>query len=251
MRLAILLSALLATTAANATARNLTITVGPEVAPVGGEIQITYDTDQWLFGGGCPFYVYDSDGNYVFPGPCDDTLWIPPGTTTWTWDQTTIAGTPAPPGVYTIVAWGQTHYVTIDPEVDAALVPLGVVRTGLTRPIALSAPGSPGHLYQVVLSAAPVGFPTCSGIFRHPWRALTFLGTPVGFSDSPFLVDGPFLRGEKGRLDVTGHSSAPSLTVPDDANLVGTSFFVTFATFDPETPCLVTATSKSLPITIE
>ena len=245
-------SLLVATLAAGSAQAQLGITVGPELAPVDCPVQITIsnDTTSAFSTGICPFEILDAGGTKVFPGPCIEiAVQIPAGDTlVLTWDQTDLAGQPVPPGTYQVnvaLADGttQTTFVTIDPSVDAALVSLGVTKTGTNRALSLCAPGAGNQTYLAAASlGTSTGIPTCAGTF--PLNADGIFQTSV-------TPGNPFFLNFVGTLDASGHSADPAISVPADASLVGVGFFTGFVTVDPTQPCIVSSISEPLAMTIQ
>ena len=153
------------------------------------------------------------------------------------------------PGTYTVELTTTTPpastraLVTIDPVVDAALVQLGVSKVGTTRNLALCAPSAANLKYLAAASAGTAtGIPTCAG---------TFPLDPDGILAASLSPSNPFFLGFTGSLDWQGVSKAPAIAIPDDPGLTGIAFYAAFATLDPAAPCVVTAISAALPLTIE
>ena len=223
------------------------IFVGPKVAPVGCtvKIKIFNDTDEVLMAPYCGYQVLDAAGE-LLSIPCDDFyFWILPGASfTLEWGTVGVS-----PGTYQIDVLHElpslttTTFVTLDPSVDAAMVPLGSSKIGEKLQCALCAPSAANQTYFVAVSAGTsTGIPTCAGIFPLD---------PDGLLAASISASNPFFQGFTGMLDNWGDSSAPTMEIPDDPGLAGITFFAAFATVDPAAPCVVTTISDAVPMTIE
>ena len=225
--------------------------VGPPQAPVGCPIQITLsnDTGVAVATGICPFEIQDAAGNLVFAPACIEILvFIQPGDTfTTQWDQVDQNGNQVPPGSYQVRVNEpdgdvEFHKVEIG-GTAAAIAPLGVAKTGTNRSYQLCSPGDPGRPYRLAASFTnAVGISTCAGTVPLDLDGLFFLSqsTPGVFQNFA------------GVLDATGASAAPSIAIPAQPGLVGTSFQLAFVVLDsPGAPCGIRTISSNLPVTIQ
>ena len=227
-------------------------TVGPTTAPVGCPIQISISNDTTsVHGTGvCPFRVIDAGGGIVAPGACIEILQLlmPGDTLVATWDQNDSMGNPVAPGTYQIEVdmpdgTVQTHTVTIDPNTDAAIAPMGVTKIGETRGLALCSTVGANQTYLAAASTSiGTGIPTCAGTFP-----LDLTGLFLASVDT----SSPVFQGFVGVLDGAGTSTAPAIAVPDDPSIVGATFYTGFITLDATQPCPVTSMSDALALTIQ
>lgn len=217
-------------------------TVGPNPVPVGCDVSITVSNDQpgSFSTTPCPYRVFDAGMNLVFDPACTPAaiLMGPYGWSTSYWDQRDQAGQPVAPGTYFVeVSYDfgppTMHQVVIG-GTQAGIVLEGRATIGQTlggqpRNFYLCAPGDAGFPYLMAGSfSAAAGTPTCAGPFPLDFDALTALGLGGG-------VFGNFT----GVLGPDGTSTAPTLPLPPDGNLVGLAPLVAFVVLDPKQTCIV------------
>jgi len=225
--------------------------VGPEVAPIGSPITISFsnDTAGSLITGACPYKVYDTDGVLVHaPGCSAIALFMSPAATLVAeWNQQDDAGQPVPANIYRIDVDVPeigivSHFIEIA-DVDAGISFLGIPKTGTARHFALTAPGQPGALYGMAASAtAATGIATCAGTIPLD------LDGVLGISLVP--TNGVFLD-FVGTLDADGRSKAPSLAVPDLAAFQGIELHFAFLALDLSAACPIAAISEPFELTTQ
>jgi hypothetical protein len=155
------------------------------------------------------------------------------------WQQQNDLGQQVPAGTYSVEAFLPagitTATVVLDPAVEAGIVTLGPTRIGMTRQVFLGAPQDGGFQYVMGASGPPVsgGIPTCHGLVPLELDALLTLS----------LGPNPFFANFSGVLSNTGISTLPTITVPNDPNLIGLFFFMAFVALDPNAACPVRSIS--------
>ena len=231
---------------------SVTYSVGPETAPVGCPITMSFtnNTTALLITNLCPYQVYDQSGTLIYTPQCFlIAIIVPPGGTfTAEWDQADDQGVPFAPGTYRVdfdvpeVGLIQT-FVDINPSVDAALATLGTVEVGKETAVQLCAPAFPDELYFLMAAGINTGgIPTCGGTIPLDFDAIFEIALAPG--------NGVFLN-TFGTLDENGSSKEPAVAVPDIPTLAGLDLILDFVVLDFTQPCVIQAISEPLDLTVE
>jgi hypothetical protein len=218
----------------------VSLTAGPSPAPMGCPIPIVIANDtasNITLPNPCPYHVKDAGGTVVFSPICIQIIVdLPPGGALISfWQQQDDFGVQVPPGTYTVEALLpgviMSAPVTLDPTVQAALIPLGPTRIGQTRQVFLGAPLDGGFPYLMGASGPPVsgGIPTCAGLVPLELDAILMLS----------LGPNPFFANFSGTLSNSGISTLPTITLPNDPGIIGLSFYLAFVVLDPVGACPV------------
>lgn len=229
-------------------------TVGPQEAPLGCPIQITFSNDGPFGGSGtpCPYEVFDEDLELVYTPSCAEVpIFMGPwGWITASWNQRDQSGQQVPPGRYFVrtdfdVGPSTMHEITIG-SVEAGVVLLGNATifetiTGESRRFSLCSPNDPGGTYLLLASlSSTTGLATCGGVLPLDPDPLFALS----------LTPNAVFQGSVGTLNGQGSSTAPVFDLPENPNLVGLSMVAAFAVLDFQGPCPVKRVSNAHPMTI-
>ena len=240
-------------TLASSVAAQVSVSVGPDPAPLGSPVfaSVTNDTGLIMGIGGCPWRVFDEGGGLVFDATClvQEFLIGPLGTINYRWNQVDQEGNPVPPGLYTMEVLTPGGRFLVPFQVggtDANLHLKGTPAIGTNvigfggRQVAVTSPLDPGRPYRVAASfASAPGIPTCGGIVPLADDAL--------FRAS---LRGSVVANASGTLNGNGYSESALLPVPNEPALVGIDFVLAFVVLDPGAPCIVRRISEPLPLTI-
>jgi hypothetical protein len=223
----------------------VTSTVGPSPAPVGGFIAVSIANDTATnvsLPSPCAFLVRDAVGTVYFdPAQCPPINVVVPAGTVWTLGW--IAG--VPPGNYLVDVFipGQpitTTPLVIDASVEAAIAQRGPMKIGTTRSFLLDSPADPAFQYLMAASGPVVsgGIPTCAGV--------------VQLEDDPLLQlslgPNPFFSSFTGFLNPTGQGWSPTVNIPNEPSLVGVQVTFAFIVLDTNLMPGCTIRSISAPI---
>lgn len=239
----------------------VTGTVGPNPAPIGCDVQITFSNDSPFFGSTMAdaFEVFDANMQPVFT-PAGFPISIDMGPWGWftaKWDQRDDSGQQVPPGTYIVRTdfdAGPSTFHTIQiGGTEAGLVTRGspsIFETlgGQSREFFLCSPQDGGRPYLLLASfTADVGIPTCGGTFPlDPDPLLTLSLEPNAVFQGSLGMLQP-----DGTTDPTGkENTAPFFDLPEDPILVGQSLVAAFVVLDFRQPCIVRRISSTHPMTI-
>ena len=223
------------------------LSIGPDpVAPQGCIVCCTISNDfnfNVVMGNPCPVSVRTSPtGPVIWTALCAQIPQTIPagGIYIIQWDQTDSAGNQVALGTYTIevnvpTQGLQQRQITIVSGAQAGISPLGVHKTGTTRPLVVCSPQDPnaGYLLAAALNQSP-GFPLCPGV-----------SVPLAFDFLTQLSldpNNPFFNNFVGTLDSTGESpqNGPEIAIPNIPSLAGFSFHL----------CALVVTSGPCPLKV-
>ncbi|QDU67780.1 hypothetical protein [Engelhardtia mirabilis] len=225
------------------------VTVGPDPAPLGCPVQITFSNDRPGIAGvfNCSYRVLDAQGGLVFDPTCSPILFDlgPYGWLPFEWNQVDQSGSPVPPGDYWVEASFESGATELHPVTlggtDAGLVLRGTATvtqtfTGENRPFVLCSPLDPGRPFWLLaaLGQSP-GIATCGGTLPLTLDPLL----------QATLVPNSLLLGSQGNLDGNGMSMGPRLDLPDVPSLAGVQFSTAFLVLDFQAPCVVRRVSPA------
>ncbi len=228
-------------------------TVGPQIAPIGGEITIAMSNDtpvDYLVGQACPFSVRTPSGQLVYDIDCPTfaPIPLPPGgVATFGWPQYDNNFQQVPAGLYVVTVEMPdgslpSHLISIG-GTDAGVAILGAPLLGKTRGFRIQAPGVSflPYLMAASLNSAP-GVPTCGGV------------VPL-FPDAVFKISlnpaNPFFTQFQGTLGFVGESWDPAVAIPNDPTLSGAQLVFAFAALDFTATCPVAAISSPLTVVLQ
>jgi len=251
-RLAFALAALALASQTPLASAQLTASVGPTEAPLGGRVAITMSNDSgvdYLVGQACPYNVRTLAGSLVYSIDCPTFVAtpLPAGEVlTFYWEQLDDTFSPVPAGDYVVDVelpdgTNPSFTITIG-GTPAGITMLGAPLLGASRALYLSSPGDPGELFGVAASGSTApGIPTCAGTI------------PL-FPDGVFLASlqpsGVF-QNFTGALDGLGTSTSPVVSIPTIPSLAGASLSFDFLVLDLAASCPIQTISSPLTVVLQ